>query len=681
MKLFRFAVSLVFCLQSVLFCNAYDIALERFYEGRYQESIEALLDYQPNTELEKNKREILQTLALNKQFKAKQNFQVSPKLNSISELYYIEFENETLKGDSISAYKALKKVKSRTVHQFLTKRTDLFLAQLYFREGNFNKAKEYANRLIIQGNEEYLVSQSLKILIEIAIIERQPSKAQSLYGELLTRYPQQDPQLEIWKKINKSFRKILLFEDSFFDARQHLTYLQSLLRQQYYAKALTQAEYMLNNYPNFNKKDEVLFVYAMTNFHMYRYDKAIPLFKNVLSTSKRKDLYVNSALYLGLSLEEKKLYKEAINYYQEVIRSSFRNKYLTTRAYYLLCKAYRSQNLHKEYDKAMSQFRKRYESSLFFQQLLWEDHLANTLLINSEKNLQIALNSILENSFATQLIVNQYKAMVSYYPKHDQTWVDIYRTFVLKHESAELIKAYTISNPETRNEKVSFLKSVGLRDILSQSLSYRVEVEAPNDFDAWLQKAKILNETGQLYDQIDFLTRLKNQLKQSRQSFPGYLVPYLYPYDFISQLKKEGMRYELDPFLLLALIRESSQFSADSSIDGKYGLLRLDPKVIKEYAFRLGHHWSGPVQLLDTEKNIAYGAFYFSELYNLFNRNIYLALLAFYRSPQMAKSLMINNELESIEDVLELQDRKSSDFIQQVLDTYVMYRVLYHGKI
>ena len=71
-------------------------------------------------------------------------------------------------------------------------------------------------------------------------------------------------------------------EDCFFDAHEHLTYLRSLFRQQFYEKALNQANYMIKTFLMFNQEDEVKFILAMTNFHLYRYEKSIALFKDSL---------------------------------------------------------------------------------------------------------------------------------------------------------------------------------------------------------------------------------------------------------------------------------------------------------------------------------------------------------------------------------------------------------------
>ena len=141
-------------------------------------------------------------------------------------------------------------------------------------------------------------------------------------------------------------------------------------------------------------------------------------------------------------------------------------------------------------------------------------------------------------------------------------------------------------------------------DLLIQNLSYRLSQEVPLDYKAWLEKVHLMKDKEKTYEIVEELTNLKLLAEQSRQELPGYLVPYLYPIIYFDQLKKEAEKFELDPYLLLAIIREASQFSSYSRVSDRYGLFRLDPSVVKEYAFRLGHHWEGRSQLLNAKNNI-----------------------------------------------------------------------------
>ncbi|RAP39221.1 hypothetical protein DID80_00215 [Candidatus Marinamargulisbacteria bacterium SCGC AAA071-K20] len=659
----------------------YNDALSLYYEHNPKKALETLNLIKAETKIEKSKKMIFRTVLLNIDGESNPNFKLDKELKKIDELYFVEFQNHFIQGDTIEGLKSLKKIKGRTGHQFLTKRSHLFLAKFYFQRGNFNKVKEHANRLVLQGGDSFLEIEGLKVLIELSIIERRSSEVMKLYGQLIQKFPQEDPHDQLWGRINIAFRKHLSIEDCFYDAKEHLVYLRSLFRQQYYKKVTNQASFMLKEYPKYHKINEVKFILAMTNYHQYRYEKSIPLFKEVIEKSNKRKTRDLSLLYLGLSLEKKQFYMEAEEVYIGLIKNRNRERNIVTRGYYLLAKLYYKKHLNKKYDEIKATFHTKYSSSRYYHQLNWEETQSKLLHYSKPEALESTLTNLINNPMTVRLIINQYKGMVSYYPKQDSEWADLLKTFVLSFNSVQHLNRYTLDPIPLRDEKSLFLKQVGLQDLVIQRLSYRINQEVPLDYKAWYEKIKLMYAQKQFYLVIDELTNLRSLAKQSRKEIPGYFVPYLYPIAHLEQIKKESQNFELDPYLLLAIIREESQFSANSKVDNKFGLFRLEPQSIKEYAFRLGHHWYGSSQLLEAEKNISYGIFYFSELYRLFDGNIYLSLMAFHKNASIARNYLIQNPLTTYEELLQIKDRESSEYIQRVLDSYVMYRVLYHGKI
>ena len=661
--------------------SKYSVALEQFYNNQKKEALESIYRVKTSTDKESYKNMILQTVILNSQGEYNPKFKLNNKFIKMDELYFVEFQNHMIKGNTIESLQSLKKIKEQTVHQFLTKRSKLFLAKFYFQRGNFNKVKEYANRLILQGGDDFLISEALKLLLELAIIERQSDKVLEVYGQLIQSYPEEDPHNKLWDRINTSFRKHLKIEDCFFDAHEHLTYLRSLFRQQFYEKALNQANYMIKTYLMFNQEDEVKFILAMTNFHLYRYEKSIALFKEILAKTTSNSRKAHSLLYLGLSLEYKHNYAEAEKIYLKLIKWHTRDQKIRTRSYYLLAKLYQRKHLTTKYNKIKDIFKKKYSGSPYYHQLIWEEDQAKALHYDTSIQLEQSLQHLIKNPTALKLIIQEYKEMEKYYQKVEANWVALSKTFVLSFNSIQHIKRYVTDPQPDRNDKNVFLVQVGLRDLLIQNLSYRLSQEVPLDYKAWLEKVHLMKDKEKTYEIVEELTNLKLLAEQSRQELPGYLVPYLYPIIYFDQLKKEAEKFELDPYLLLAIIREASQFSSYSRVSDRYGLFRLDPSVVKEYAFRLGHHWEGRSQLLNAKNNIKYGTFYFSELQQLFDGNIYLSLIALYRNVHVAKGYLIQNKLNTFEDLMQLKDKESSEFIKKVIDSYVTYRVLYHDKI
>ena len=112
--------------------SKYSVALEQFYNNQKKEALESIYRVKTSTDKESYKNMILQTVILNSQGEYNPKFKLNNKFIKMDELYFVEFQNHMIKGNTIESLQSLKKIKEQTVHQFLTKRSKLFLAKFYF---------------------------------------------------------------------------------------------------------------------------------------------------------------------------------------------------------------------------------------------------------------------------------------------------------------------------------------------------------------------------------------------------------------------------------------------------------------------------------------------------------------------------------------------------------------------
>ena len=84
---------------------------------------------------------------------------------------------------------------------------------------------------------------------------------------------------------------------------------------------------------------------------------------------------------------------------------------------------------------------------------------------------------------------------------------------------------------------------------------------------------------------------------------PVPLLKFLYPRPYWAAIQRYSRKYQVDPYLVLALIREESQFDplAQSRTYDK-GLMQLRPQIAQDVARRLGLKWS-TIDLNDPEIN------------------------------------------------------------------------------
>lgn len=99
-----------------------------------------------------------------------------------------------------------------------------------------------------------------------------------------------------------------------------------------------------------------------------------------------------------------------------------------------------------------------------------------------------------------------------------------------------------------------------------------------------------------------------------------------------------AQRYELDPYLVAALVVAESHYNpAAVSPVGALGLMQVLPYVAEDVALRHGIAWRDDRTLFDPAANAAIGAAYLSELLDEFDGDIALALAAYNIGPSLLK--------------------------------------------
>jgi soluble lytic murein transglycosylase-like protein len=77
--------------------------------------------------------------------------------------------------------------------------------------------------------------------------------------------------------------------------------------------------------------------------------------------------------------------------------------------------------------------------------------------------------------------------------------------------------------------------------------------------------------------------------------------------------------HQLDPLLVLAIIEQESRFDPRArGSHGSMGLMQIKPFVARDVAQRHGIPWTGPRTLLDPAANVAIGACYLGEMFDMY---------------------------------------------------------------
>ena len=102
----------------------------------------------------------------------------------------------------------------------------------------------------------------------------------------------------------------------------------------------------------------------------------------------------------------------------------------------------------------------------------------------------------------------------------------------------------------------------------------------------------------------------------------------------VDRINRAAERNDLEPHLVLAVIRTESTFQPDAvSPKGAIGLMQLLPSTAEALAAELGLEWEGEHQLLEPDLNIELGTYYLRQLADHYRGDMDLALEAYNRGP------------------------------------------------
>lgn len=161
------------------------------------------------------------------------------------------------------------------------------------------------------------------------------------------------------------------------------------------------------------------------------------------------------------------------------------------------------------------------------------------------------------------------------------------------------------------------------------------------------------------------------------------ILKKVFPLQYSQSVVKYSKEYDVDPFIIYAIIRVESKFNPYAkSNKGAMGLMQITPQTGKYIAELLNTDNYEESKLYNTDLNIQFGAFYFSKLYNDFNRDVDCALAAYNGGRgNVNKWIETNSEGKSYLDVAKIPFQETKNYVIKVRRIYELYRFIYTDKV
>jgi len=180
------------------------------------------------------------------------------------------------------------------------------------------------------------------------------------------------------------------------------------------------------------------------------------------------------------------------------------------------------------------------------------------------------------------------------------------------------------------------------------------------------------------YDSLNYTEIVFNYLEENNllEELPLKLWESLYPLYYEDMIKERALEYEIDPLLVLAMIREESRFNPwNESAVGARGLMQIMLKTGEWIAEKINLINYNNEMLFSPEVNIDLGCWYIQYLNERFSDDLILALSGYNAGPGTTSRWLEKYDISDPDNFIEnIPYDETRGYIKKVLKSYLMYK-------
>jgi len=156
-----------------------------------------------------------------------------------------------------------------------------------------------------------------------------------------------------------------------------------------------------------------------------------------------------------------------------------------------------------------------------------------------------------------------------------------------------------------------------------------------------------------------------------------------FPLSYLDHVQDNAYRQNLDPAILLGLMRQESMLNENAmSAVGARGLMQIMPKTGRQIALELNEKWQSESNLFNPDVNVRYGAHYYRQLLNRYHGHIALATAAYNAGPGRVDNWLPQDRPLSADIWIEtIPFKETRKYVTSVLSYTMIYQNLIHSNI
>ncbi|MEK7238179.1 MAG: lytic transglycosylase domain-containing protein, partial [Nitrospirota bacterium] len=213
--------------------------------------------------------------------------------------------------------------------------------------------------------------------------------------------------------------------------------------------------------------------------------------------------------------------------------------------------------------------------------------------------------------------------------------------------------------------------------IIEALKSLEMNKEAVDEIKTAIRFAKSLEELKYLGEIAFELGEYRSIIYSVEGLASKEALPLAYPLGFWNIVKQASEREGMDPYIIVALIREESRFDPDAlSQAGAIGLMQLMPFTAHEFKKELKIEVKNDSEIYNVKKNISIGTHYFSQLVKEFGI-LPLAIASYNAGEGTIRKWMLSSKHKDIEEFIEdIPYQETRNYVKRVMRSYWQYRAM-----
>ena len=616
-------------------------------------------------------------------------------------LYHAASAYQTL-GLNSRALATLSRLLDEYPKSLLAERARQERARLYLDTNQLAQAEEAYRDYLSRASSEARRREALLALAEIAVKADKPREAGALLRELWLKWPGTQEAARAGELLTS------MAEVPPFTADEQFERALSLYRSGRYAQAITAFAPFLSDDARFASRARLWS--GISHFQRRNYRQAISLLSPL---SQDHSLHSAEALYwIGRSHARLDDREQAITTWARLV-DAYPNSPFTAESLYLLALQHSDDGKPKRAVQALNRLLKDHLSSRFADAALWTrawiqyrqsaftQALADLRRLHargaSDSRFQAQAlywqGRVFESLNKRGKAVEAYRRLLSAHSDDDYYAEQTHRRLrALDRKAAQTPPLVTNRQSEApvpcalhpapcslEAARARLLKELKLREEASEEFRALAGRYA-DDRGVLYEACSALLDLGELEKSVWIAKRLLRPLYA--QTRPAEPVPryweFLYPLGYWGPVQEQSARYALDPYLVVALIREESAFGERVvSSSGAVGLMQLLP-ITANHLVRVAGNSGDPPKLDAPANNIALGTQYLAMMLEEFKGNWARALAAYNAGPnQVRRWIGRLGDRTDEEFIEEIPFTETKAYVKRVLGSYYHYRTQY----